>query len=202
MSRLSNHRGTTAAVVLLVAGAAFAGGSLTATEAGASSALTTKKVKKIADKEIAKKAAGLSVAHAGTADFSTAAGTAATAAKVGSSNVVTFSAQVVPNGAPVSLATFGPMTLQGSCPAGVTTMTATASPAGGAIRYTWINNVGTTGHGGNTSLTTLVVNDTTSSSGSGQLEYAPTTSGPAASMSFSWRTDGGNCQFLGSSVSG
>jgi hypothetical protein len=191
-----------AATAVLIAAAAFAGGSLTTAVAGAPKALSANQVKKIADKEIKKKAKTLSVAHAGTSDFATSAGSAATATKVGSSSVSTFSAQLAPNAAPVTLATFGPMTLQGSCPAGVTTLTALASPNGGAIRFTWINNAGTTGHSGAASLSTLTVNDTTTTSGSGQLEYAPTTTGPAASMSFSWRTDNGACQFLGSSVSG
>ena len=197
MSKLSTHRGAAAAAVVLIAGAAFAGGSLTSADAG-SAPLSTKQVKKIADKEIKKKAKTLSVAHAGSADFATSAGQAA---KVGSSTVRTFAFQVANGGPATTAVTVGAFSLVATCPGGSPTMDAT-STAGGQMRYMYINGAGTTGHGGSSALGDVVVNDP-ASTGTGSLDYTTSaTAGGATDVSYSWRSDNGSCQFLGSYVTG
>jgi hypothetical protein len=194
----------TAVAAVLIAGTAFAGGSLTAADAGAPKAITRAQVKKIAkkvaDKEISKQAPNLSVGHAGSADFATSAGVAASAAKLGTSTVKTFSAQVLASGTPVVLMTVGPLTLTGSCTAGVPVLDA-ASSAGGQLRFSYIDSAGGVGHSGSNNLVTITVNATPSGTGSFDYTTGPG-AGSATDASYSWRNDNGNCQFLGSYVTG
>ncbi len=72
--RIRQRLASPALIVAVVALVAALGGAAAAQPSAKK--VTTKKVKKIADKEIAKKAPGLSVAHADTADAATTATTA------------------------------------------------------------------------------------------------------------------------------
>lgn len=202
MSTSIDRRLATAAVTVLVAGAAFAGGTLTGgASADSPRAISAKQVKKIVTKQIKKQAPSLSVAHAGSADFATSAGQAASAAKVGSSTVKTFAFQVANGGPATAALTLGSFSLVATCPGGSPTLDATSS-AGGQMRYLYINASGTTGHGGSAALTDVVVNDP-ASTGTGSLDYTTgSTAGNATSVSYSWRSDSGACQFLGSYVTG
>ena len=204
-SLASATRGPAAAgVAVLIAGSAFALGSLHAADAGSPRAATPAQVKKIAkkvaDKEISKSAPTLSVGHAASSDFATSSGVAATAAKLGTSTIKTFSAQVLNGGAPVVLMTSGPLTVTASCPAGVPTLVASSS-AGGQIRFGYIDNAGTTGHSGSNNLVSLTLNGATSGTGSFDYTTGPS-AGSATDASYSWRNDNGDCQFLGSFVTG
>jgi hypothetical protein len=79
MTRLRKGRPSPALVVAILALVAALAGTAVAGPGASSSAITKSKVKKIANKQITKRAPGLSVAHADTADNATNAQNAANA---------------------------------------------------------------------------------------------------------------------------
>ena len=94
MLRKLNPRRSPALIVAVIALIAALGGSAIA--AGGLSGKQKKQVRKIADKEISKKAGGLSVSHAGTADSATNASHASTADVAGGPVAVAY----IDNGGP------------------------------------------------------------------------------------------------------
>ncbi len=118
------------AIVLAVIALVFAmAGSAVAGTDALSNKITKSKVKKIAKKQINKAAPGLDVKSAKTADKATNADNATNAANAANATNATnaaavnnvavnrFFAQVPPNTADANIATFGPITLKGSCDA-------------------------------------------------------------------------------------
>jgi hypothetical protein len=99
--------------------AALSGTTLAADPAAHTSALSKKKVKKIAKKQartqINKLAPGLSVAHADTADSADTASSAGTAERFGGMTPRRIDQFTLVNGGARALGTFGPFTLRATC---------------------------------------------------------------------------------------
>jgi hypothetical protein len=177
-----------AAAAVLVGGLGFAAGSLNTADAKPSGGAVTKgQVKKIAKKAAAKAirnaAPNLSVGHATTA---TNAANAANAEKVGGQARRAAGVRMLPNAQPVTLADVAGVRIVGSCPSGLSDLTATVPAGGKTMSMNVSDEVLTTDTG-------AVVPLTAGYEGVGMFTYLPAGGGPSVNGSYYWSGDASDC---------
>ncbi len=217
-STSKNNRGLAGVLVAVMAlclalgGTALAGPSQKAASPGLSKAQVKKIAKKVANKQIKKKAPKLSVKHADSADSATTAASAATAGsavsaqfaasagKIGDLEVKKFSKQVVNNGAEIALLSVAGFTIKATCPAEIPNMNGSAD--GGKLRFQSISAGDTIDQNGTSNLSLAGLTLTSGQDlGSGYAEYS-NAAGAVVSVWYGWRSDGGTCFFFGNAIGG
>jgi hypothetical protein len=187
--------------------------------AEAGTALTVKKVKKlagkVADKRIKSSAGTLSVAkaksadtatHANSADYADDAYNANRADKAGDADTVdgnavsSFLRQMVLNVPEATLAELGPVTLKLDCDGGFPNVTVTSTT--GMLHWYFVSRISgdvVTDEGGSNSFTSGSVNSLgIPAHGSGTVNYANSTA--AITINYAWRSNGSVCTAYGTAV--
>ncbi len=240
MSTSTNNRSYAGVLVALLAlclvlgGTALAAPSQKQAAAGGLTKAQKKQVvkiaKRMANKQIKKKAANLSVKHAKSADTAStaasaqtaisaitagsavtagSAGTAGSAAsalfaanagKISDLEVKKFSKQVVTGGAAVELVNVAGFLVTATCPAGIPTINGAAD--GGKLRFQSISTGDTIDENGSSNLSAVGLTMTSGQDlGTGYAEYTSPTD-QVASVWYGWREDGGTCFLFGNAIGG